>query len=31
VLRPGKFERGARLVVVFEKTRELVLVVETGY
>ena len=30
MLRPGKFGRGARLVVVFEKARELVLVVETG-
>ena len=30
VLRPGKFGRGARLVVVFEKAGELVLVVEAG-
>ena len=30
VLRPGKFGRRARLVVVFEKAGELVLVVEAG-
>jgi hypothetical protein len=30
VLRPRKFGRGARLVVVFEKAGEFVLVVEAG-
>src|SRR5271168_1273038 len=30
VLRPGEFGRGARLVVVFEKADELVLIVEAG-
>src|SRR6516162_8887135 len=30
MLRPEKFGRGARLVMVFEKARELVLVIEAG-
>src|SRR5215472_2365925 len=30
MLRPGKFRCGAWLIVVFEKARELVLVVEAG-
>src|SRR4029077_12466366 len=30
VLRPGKFGRGARFVMVFEKASELVLVIEAG-
>ena len=30
VLRPGKFGRGARLVVIFKKSRELILIVEAG-
>ena len=31
MLRPGKLGRSARLVVIFEKTRKLVLVIEASH